>query len=136
MIVCVLEWSRVLNVTSNFLTGDVPTGLTAGAAKLDESSFDYNCLNNCTYLRQAECANVSQSEYQALVDVYNSTSGPAWRTQTGWMSGTDPCYYVNATSTWWGVGCVYERGQCGRAIRYDLTRYSRSGRGRCVSVSG
>ena len=105
----------VLNMTYNYLSGDVPTGLLA---QFNSSSFDYNCLNNCTYLRQATCANVSQSEYQALVDLYNATSGASWRTQTGWMSGTDPCY-LNATSTWWGVGCVYGRGQCGRAIRCD-----------------
>ena len=106
---------RALNVTSNYLSGDVPTGLRN---QFGSASFDYNCLDNCTYLRQAVCANVSQPEHQALVDLYNSTSGPGWRTQTGWMSGTDPCY-ANATSTWWGVGCAAVRGQCGRAIRYD-----------------
>ena len=106
---------RALNVTSNYLSGDVPTGLRN---QFGSASFDYNCLDNCTYLRQAVCANVSQPEHQALVDLYNSTSGPGWRTQTGWMSGTDPCY-ANATSTWWGVGCAAVRGQCGWAIRYD-----------------
>ena len=102
-------------MTWNYLSGDAPSSLTT---QFGVASFDNNCLNNCTYLRRAVCVNVSLPEYQALVDLYNATSGPSWKIRTGWMSGTDPCY-LNSTSTWWGVGCVYGRGQCGRAVRYD-----------------
>ncbi len=40
-----------------------------------------------------------ESEKQALIALYNSTNGPSWWNQTGWLSDSDPC-------TWYGVTCA------------------------------
>ncbi len=43
-------------------------------------------------------AAVSTAEHNALVDLYNSTSGASWTTKTNWMVAADEC-------TWYGVIC-------------------------------
>ena len=49
-------------------------------------------------------ATLDPAQRQALVDVYNATSGPLWKSKTGWASYTDsssdPC-----TNSWLGVLC-------------------------------
>src|ERR1039458_4652522 len=47
---------------------------------------------------------IPKSEYDALVDLYNSTGGNAWTTQTGWLN-------PNATS-WSGIGIS--------GVQYDI----------------
>lgn len=57
-----------------------------------------------TLVRAAEpfsCADVSeipQSECEALVALYNSTNGPGWSSNTGWLTTTTLC-------SWEGVTC-------------------------------
>jgi len=49
-----------------------------------------------------ECAAVSgipASECQALVALYDSTGGPNWADNTGWLANNDPC-------TWSGIDCA------------------------------
>ncbi len=51
---------------------------------------------------QFDCANVTQipqSECEALVALYNSTNGPNWTTNTGWLATNMPC-------SWYGVTCA------------------------------
>ena len=47
---------------------------------------------------------LAPDQRQALVDLYNATSGPAWRIRTGWANYTtsfsDPC-----ANSWHGVTC-------------------------------
>jgi len=48
-----------------------------------------------------DCANVGQipfAECQALVAVYNSTNGPEWVNNSGWLASDTPC-------TWLGIDC-------------------------------
>ncbi len=50
---------------------------------------------------QVDCAvqtNISQSECEALVTIYNSTGGPNWRHQDRWLQDNFPC-------AWQRVGC-------------------------------
>lgn len=47
----------------------------------------------------AAVTEISQSECQALVALYNSTAGPHWRTNTGWLQTSTPC-------NWYGVTCA------------------------------
>ena len=42
---------------------------------------------------------VSQGEYKALIDIYNTMNGPNWSSKSNWKSG-DPC-----SSQWTGVFC-------------------------------
>ena len=47
------------------------------------------------------CDGVSEilpAECNALVALYNSTNGPGWETQTGWLATNTPC-------SWYGVTC-------------------------------
>lgn len=50
-------------------------------------------------------AQIPPAQYQALIDLYNSTDGPHWKNKTGWL---DP-----AAPTWFGVtvsGVQYDSG--------------------------
>ncbi|MCX6029703.1 MAG: fibronectin type III domain-containing protein [Chloroflexi bacterium] len=49
-----------------------------------------------------DCANVTeipQGECAALVALYNSTNGPGWYDNTGWLQTTTPC-------SWKGISCA------------------------------
>jgi hypothetical protein len=53
-------------------------------------------------LQAFDCASVTeipQGECEALVALYNSTSGPNWFVNTGWLQTTTPC-------SWYGVSCT------------------------------
>jgi DNA-binding SARP family transcriptional activator/Leucine-rich repeat (LRR) protein len=41
---------------------------------------------------------IPQTEYQALVTLYNETGGPGWKDSSGWLSDFTPC-------VWFGVTC-------------------------------
>jgi hypothetical protein len=58
-----------------------PAGATAAPA--------FDC-STVTEVPQAEC--------RALVALYNSTDGPAWKNHSGWLATNTPC-------SWSGVGC-------------------------------
>lgn len=64
------------------------------------------------------CSTVSeipQSECEALVAFYNSTSGANWSNNTGWLNTSTPC-------SWYGVGC-----EAGHVTRLTLTFNNLSG---------
>jgi hypothetical protein len=49
-----------------------------------------------------DCAGVTeipQDECAALVALYNSTNGPGWYDNTGWLQTTTPC-------SWKGISCA------------------------------
>ena len=50
------------------------------------------CISYCS-------TRTPQSQIDALTDLYNSTNGPSWTTQTNWLEG-DPC-----SNQWFGVTC-------------------------------
>lgn len=52
----------------------------------------------------AQCPDPVHPDYQAMMDLYNSTNGTSWTNKTGWEAGAagtncDPC------SGWYGVTC-------------------------------
>ncbi len=60
---------------------------------------------------------VTETEYNALFDLYNSTDGANWTDNTGWLiPGTDPC-------DWYGITC----DQAGSVSRIDLDENNLSG---------
>lgn len=50
------------------------------------------CISYCS-------TQTPQSQIDALTDLYISTNGPSWKTQTNWLEG-DPC-----SNQWYGVTC-------------------------------
>lgn len=60
---------------------------------------------------------ISQSECDALIDLYKATGGPKWSSQNGWNTATDPC-------TWGGVRCrdghVTDLSRSGRNLTGSL----------------
>ncbi|GAA4409267.1 hypothetical protein GCM10023187_32300 [Nibrella viscosa] len=60
---------------------------------------------------------IAHPDYQALVDLYNSTNGPNWSTNTNWLSGCDPC-----SGGWYGITCTD-----GRVSQIDLNTNRLSG---------
>ena len=50
------------------------------------------CISYCS-------TQTSQSQIDALTDLYNSTNGIHWTTNTNWLEG-DPC-----SNQWYGVTC-------------------------------
>ena len=50
------------------------------------------CISYCS-------TQTPQSQIDALTDLYTSTNGPSWTTQTNWLEG-DPC-----SNQWFGVAC-------------------------------
>lgn len=73
------------------VSSDVPwMGNTAvGNDKLSSVRLGFTC---------AGVSQIPQMECQALVDLYNQTSGPGWTDRTGWLTTATPC-------TWYGVQC-------------------------------
>ncbi len=43
---------------------------------------------------------IPREECEALVALYNSTNGPGWSHNDGWLTSSTPC-------SWYGVTCVY-----------------------------
>lgn len=52
----------------------------------------------CTVLGSFVATELSQQECDGLVALHQSTDGPNWTDDTGWLTATDPC-------TWFGVIC-------------------------------
>lgn len=78
----------------------------AGEQRAAVAAATYNC---------AAATGVSQVECAALVALYNSTNGPGWTDQGGWLQGTEPC-------TWLGVTC-----ENGHVVALQLTRNGLAG---------
>jgi Leucine-rich repeat (LRR) protein len=58
-------------------------------------------LNAVAALETFDCGNITeipQLECEALVALYQSTNGPNWSINTGWLETNTPC-------SWYGVGC-------------------------------
>jgi Leucine Rich Repeat len=70
-----------------FSAATLVTPITA-QGRLAPGSFD---CSSVTEIPTAEC--------QALVALYDSTNGPGWTCQTGWLATTTPC------TSWSGVDC-------------------------------
>ena len=84
----------------------MPSSLTPGGFP-GTVRLDFNCLSNCSLYRALECpagvpscASPSANgttplpETSALVELYMSTSGASWLSNSGWMDarqGSDPC---------------------------------------------
>ena len=85
---------RSLNFTSNQFTGTVPSVLSA-LFPASSATWSLNCITNCVN----QYPNCSMPERQALVDLYSSTFGPGWTTNTNWLTKTNPC-------SWYGVTCT------------------------------
>ena len=64
-----------------------PTDKTTHRVQAASNNFD------CTTVTE-----IPQPECEALVDIYNSTDGPNWVQQGGWLVTTTPC-------SWFGVSC-------------------------------
>ncbi len=123
------DGDSTLRVDSNMLTGTIPDGYSAlinlqyayfsdnqltgvvpaRLASIVSSSFDFNCLNNCSYVRQPSCscantnAKTAINDTAALLELYLSTRGGSWFANYGWSSfrsGSDPC-----ADKWYGVSC-------------------------------
>ncbi len=54
----------------------------------------------CTGTASATVSSSLHPDYLPLVDLYNSTNGPGWTNNTGWLTNCDPC------GGWFGVSCV------------------------------
>ncbi|ETR65203.1 MAG: hypothetical protein OMM_14645, partial [Candidatus Magnetoglobus multicellularis str. Araruama] len=57
------------------------------------------------------CAEIPETERQALVDIYNSTGGENWRNNEGWLgeAGTE--------CEWYGIECSYPHNTFVQALR-------------------
>ena len=64
-------------------------GLPKLSSQTVEAQSSFSC-SNVSVLYSAEC--------QTLVDIYNSTNGPNWTDNTGWLQTNTPC-------SWVGVDC-------------------------------
>ncbi len=64
--------------------------------------------NNSTTFASTTLTVDTHPDYQALVDLYNSTNGPGWTTRTGWLNGCNPCT-GNGGSPWFRVTCTNGR---------------------------
>ena len=75
---------RLVNLNDNDFTGDLPAFPAAATVNAT-----LNCLANCSYARQASCANctwqTAVNDTAALVALYNATQGPSWVTNAGWV---------------------------------------------------
>ena len=63
----------------------------------------------------AEVTEIPQAECEALVALYNSTNGPNWSSNTGWLVTNTPC-------AWAGIDC-----SMGHVVRLDLGSNQLSG---------
>jgi hypothetical protein len=61
-----------LYLNNNSLSGDVPTWLQV--ATINTLWLDFNCFNNCAYLRASQCPlPTDPTQVGALVDLYHAT---------------------------------------------------------------
>ncbi|MBD2703801.1 hypothetical protein IC229_24355 [Spirosoma sp. BT702] len=61
-----------------------------------------NACNSVTSTAFSLTVTPLSPDYQALVDLYNSTNGAGWINKTGWLTGCSPC-------NWYGVTCTSGR---------------------------
>jgi Leucine-rich repeat (LRR) protein len=107
-----------LRLESNQFSGRLPQSLT-NLHRLDRFHFDTGQLcmpDNAAFAAWwanipyksvdattcTDCRSVSEipsTECQALATLYDSTNGPRWTNQTGWLTTATPC------SSWYGVTC-------------------------------
>ncbi len=97
---------RDLNVGHNNLVGSMPSSLSI---RFPDNSFDYNCFDNCIYLRQPWCPfPISNATMQALAELFHATGGAGWVNSAGWDPlPTNPC-----DGSVFGVDCGHDRTSC------------------------
>lgn len=88
-------------VNAHIAHGDAFPG--TAVPDMPDFDFDDDCVpvpvvQGCTVGGQIVETIVSQSECDALVELYSTTSGAMWNISTGWNTASDPC-------TWHGVTC-------------------------------
>ncbi|GAB3997854.1 hypothetical protein GCM10028807_43980 [Spirosoma daeguense] len=107
------NYNYTLTSTSSTTTGTLNTtslSLTRTASGSGSQSFTLIVNNNgqTSSASTNVTLNAFSPDYQALVDLYNTTNGPNWVNKTGWLNGCDPCT-GNGGSPWENVGCVNGR---------------------------
>lgn len=98
---------------------NTPSGLTLGANGMEYDpsvSLARNDLlaKGWTIIGDLEssCLACDHPDYEALIELYNSTNGPDWSNSTGWREGADgdscdPCNWNGGT--WYGITCENNR---------------------------
>lgn len=77
-----------------YVTNGGPTGANSSYIGIDTVEYTGSLANfSCSNVTQ-----IPQNECQALVALYNSTSGPGWTDSNGWLVTNTPC-------NWYGVLC-------------------------------
>lgn len=97
----IMSWLAVLVFTaqaSSAMVGDesVAFEMNHRFALAEQVPQDFSC---------ADVHQIPLAECQALVTLYNSTNGPNWTNQAGWLTSNTPCY------DWFGVACILGRVQ-------------------------
>ena len=113
---------RDLNIEDNYFEGALPD-----LRPTVDVEFADNCLDYCgSYSRQAACptrcnavAPLEPAQKQALLELFNATSGATWTDNDGWTNATsDPCNFdPNGKQNWDGVVCAAV-GQSGKSNNY------------------
>ncbi|MEM7126197.1 MAG: fibronectin type III domain-containing protein [Chloroflexota bacterium] len=88
-----VQMIRRANLDGSNIEDLITTGVTAP---------DYIALVSSAYDCTASSILIPQTECQFLVDLYESTSGSEWTTQTNWLESNTPC-------DWYGVTCEADR---------------------------
>ena len=84
---------QTLSLSSNQLTGDLPD--FKEQSNLSVLNLEGNQLTDTLCKVVTE---ISQIECESLLQLYHSTNGSNWKTNTGWNSYLEPC-------DWYGVTC-------------------------------
>ena len=71
---------------------------TTDPAIIEECIYDHNDNASLGTVDFSNYTEIPQSEYEALVALYNSTDGANWSNNSGWLETNTPC-------NWYGVTC-------------------------------
>lgn len=78
--------------TTGMVTGVAPGSVTITASVEGINSSASVAVYDCS----APSSTVPATQCLALVKIYDALTNSEWRTQTGWVSGTDPCHWHGA----------------------------------------
>jgi hypothetical protein len=111
-----LRCGRQLSVSHNLLDGEIP----AGWSRFNEAALDYNCLDNCSFLRAPSCMfPFSNASIGALSAFFNATGGGGWLNASGWTPlPPNPC-----DGSVFGVVCGQDRVRCEQVVRLVTVQY-------------
>jgi DNA-binding SARP family transcriptional activator len=87
-----------LALSIGFLRPGANTAVVSGTQIPDQSELLSDVDRQTTSQPSFGESPIPQTEYQALVTIYNETGGSDWRESHGWLSGSSPC-------NWFGVTC-------------------------------